>query len=174
MKLPRIARNPYMHGSMGSHGSLQKSYFSIPTIINSTHNRLVLFQPYFSPGLPRKGLGESYMFVSQPLWRFFCIVITSLSRLLREHFPGLYWRAWRCRTWSWATCSNSCISFPWAPTLVSIMGIFPVSQPSDSTPCSYCGSESWSVHNFFWSLQLMILFASFSPLPLLDYAKREG
>jgi hypothetical protein len=56
------------------------------------------FQAYFSPGLPRKGLGESYMFVSQPLWRFFCIVITSLSRLLREHFPGLYWRAWRCRT----------------------------------------------------------------------------
>jgi hypothetical protein len=103
------------------------------------------FQPYFSPGLPRKGLGESYMFVTQPLWRHFCIVITPLNGLLREHFPGLYWRAWRCRTLSWARGSNSCVSFPWAPTLVPIMGISLVSQPSDSIPCSYYMPKAYHV-----------------------------
>jgi hypothetical protein len=112
------------------------------------------------------------MFVTQPL----CIVITPLNGLLREHFSGFNWRAW-----SWARGSNSCVSFPWAPTLVPIMGISLVSQPSDSIPCLYYMSKAYHVVVSlevciillkppaydslcpFLLLQLMILFAPFSP-----------
>jgi hypothetical protein len=36
-------------------------------------------------------------------------------------------------------------AFPWAPTLVPIMGISLVSQPSDSIPCSYYMPKAYHV-----------------------------